>query len=93
MEINEHSSLKDTVWKERVYMETAEFKIVGYVFMPKTGKKNRVLSDIMNSRKRFLAVKDCSLEFKLIPNKEVEHHDFLQVNIASILIMRPAYND
>ena len=93
MEAKEDVSLMDTVWKERVYMETAEFKIIGYIFMPKIAKKTRLLTEVMNSRKRFIAVKDCSLEFKLVPNKEVEHHDFLEVNISSILIMRPTYDD
>ena len=71
----------DTVWKEKVYIETSEFKIVGYIYMPKIGKKTRLLTEVLNGNKQFIAVKDCSLEFKLIPQKEVEHHDFLQVNI------------
>ena len=83
----------DTVWKEKVYIETSEFKIVGYIYMPKIGKKTRLLTEVLNGNKQFIAVKDCSLEFKLIPQKEVEHHDFLQVNISTILIMRPVYED
>lgn len=93
MNTNEISVLMDTVWKEKVYIETAEFKIVGYVFMPKIGKRTRLLTEILNSNKQFIAVKDCQLEHKLIPQKDVEYHDFLQVNISTILIMRPMYDD
>ena len=93
MKTKEKSELVDTVWKEKVYIETAEFKIVGYVFMPKIGKRTRLLTEILNSNKHFIAVKDCNLEYKLIPQKEIEHHDFLQVNIATILLMRPMYED
>ena len=89
--MKEISSIKDTVWKEKVYIETAEFKIVGFVYVPKIGKKTRILTEILNSNKQFIAVKNCSLEFKLIPQKEIEYHDFLQVNLSSILIMRPEY--
>ena len=93
MDTKEIATLMDSVWKERVYIETAEFKIIGFVFMPKIGKRSRLLSEILNSRKQFLAVKDCSLEYKLMPQKEIEQHDFLQVNISTILIMRPVYDD
>ena len=93
MESKEIMNLMDSVWKEKVYIETSEFIIIGYVFMPKIGKRNRLLTEILNSNKQFIAVKDCRLEFKLNPQKEVEYHDFLQVNISTILIMRPVYEN
>ena len=93
METKEISELMDTVWKEQVYIETAEFIIIGYIYVPKIGKKTRILSEVLNSRKQFIAVKDCSIEFKLMPQKEIEYHDFIQVNISTILIMRPTYAD
>ena len=43
--------------------------------------------------KVYIAVKNCTLESKLVPQKEVESHDFLQVNISTILLMRPLYED
>lgn len=93
MDKKEISTIMDTVWKEKVYIETAEFVIVGYVFMPKIGKRSRLLTEILNSNKQFIAVKDCRLEFKLAPQREIENHDFMQVNLSSILIMRPTYED
>lgn len=93
MNKKEISNLMDSVWKEKVYIETAEYKIIGYVFMPKIGKRNRLLSEVLNSNKQFIAVKDCSLEYKLLPQKEVESHEFLQVNLSTILLMRPMYED
>ena len=91
MENKEIAELSSQAWREKVYIETAEHIICGYIFMPKIGKKSRLLTEVLNTGKQFLAVKDCSLEYKLNPNKDVESHDFLQVNISSILIMRPLY--
>lgn len=93
MQNRDIGNLLDSVWKEKVYIETAEYIIVGYIFMPKIGKRSRLLTEVLNSNKTFIAVKDCRLESKLTPQKEIEYHDFLQVNVATILIMRPMYED
>ena len=93
MENNEILELTTSAWREKVYIETSEHIIHGYVFMPKIGKKNRLLSEILNGNKTFIAVKNCTLEYKLYPSKSIEEHDFMQVNIASILLMRPLYED
>ena len=93
MENKEILELTTSAWREKVYIETTEHIIRGYIFMPKIGKKNRLLSEVLNGNKNFLAVKNCSLEYKLTPSKNIEEHEFMQVNIASILIMRPTYED
>lgn len=93
MENKEILELTTSAWREKVYIETSEHIIRGYVFMPKIGKKNRLLSEVLNGNKNFLAVKNCSLEYKLAPSKNIEEHEFMQVNISSILIMRPLYED
>lgn len=85
--------LTTSAWREKVYIETAEHIIRGYIFMPKIGKKNRLLSEVLNGNKNFIAVKNCTLEYKLNPSRSVEEHDFMQVNIATILIMRPLYDE
>ena len=93
MENNEILELTTSAWREKVYIETTEHIICGYIFMPKIGKKNRLLTEVLNSSKNFVAVKNCTLEYKLKPEKGIEEHDFMQVNIASILIMRPLNDD
>lgn len=93
MENNEILELTTSAWREKVYIETSEHIIRGYIFMPKIGKKNRLLSEVLNTGKNFIAVKDCTLEYKLMPSKDVEQHEFMQVNISSILLMRPLYDD
>ena len=90
-EILESSS--SSAWREKVYIETSEHIICGYIFMPKIGKKNRLLTEVLNGNKNFLAVKNCKLEYKLKPSKNLEEHDFMQVNIASILLLRPLYDE
>ena len=89
MDSNELNEFTKSAWREKVYIETAEHIIRGYIFMPKIGKRNRLLSEVLNTGKTFIAVKECSMEFKLNPAREMEKHDFMQVNISSILIMRP----
>ena len=37
MENNEILELTTSAWREKVYIETAEYIIKGYVFMPKIG--------------------------------------------------------
>ena len=93
MDNEEILELTTSAWREKVYIETAEHIIKGYIFMPKIGKKNRLLSEVLNGNKNFLAVKNCTLEYKLNPSRSIEEHDFMQVNIATILIMRPLYEE
>lgn len=81
------------VWSEKVLVVTLDYEIKGYVFMPKTGKKNRVLSDILNSAKRFVAIKDCEIKHRIIPDRKTEYHNFLQLNLSSIILLRPLSND
>lgn len=77
-------------WREKVYIETAEYIICGYIYMPATGKKERLLSEALNSGKDFIAVKNCTMEHKQFNSrKEVEELDFVQVNISTILILKP----
>lgn len=77
------------VWSERVLVITQDYEIKGSVFMPKIGKRSRVLSDILNGKKRFVAIKDCEVSYRLVPNRRTEFHDFVQLNINSIIILRP----
>ena len=77
------------VWSDRVLVITQDYELKGYVFMPKTGKKNRVLSDILNGVKRFVAIKDCEIKHRLIPERRIEYHNFLQLNLSSIILLRP----
>ena len=90
--MSENQSLPEDVknsWSEKVYIETAEYVIKGTVHMPKIGKKNRLLTEILNTNKQFLAVTDCYVESKLFPQKEVERYDFIELNLSTILLMRP----
>ena len=89
MDNNENIDLTNSAWCEKVYIETMEHIIKGHVFMPKIGKRSRLLTEVLNSNKNFIAVKNCRLESKLNPSRPVEEYDFLQVNISTILIMRP----
>jgi len=81
------------VWSERVLVITQDYEIKGYVFMPRTGRRNRVLSDILNGLKRFVAIKDCEVTHRLIPNRRTEFHHFLQLNLNSIILLRPTHDD
>ena len=87
------TNLASGVWSEKVLVVTQDYEIRGYVFMPKTGKRNRVLSDILNGTRRFVAIKDCEIVHRLNPNRKAEHHNFLQLNLNYIIILRPVSDD
>jgi len=85
-------SIKSTIegfWSERVYVVTKDYEIKGYVFMPKTGRKNRILSDILNNKKRFVAIKDAEILDRRYPERKIDLHDFIQINLDSIVLIRP----
>jgi hypothetical protein len=90
--LNNNEFMKSTVpgfWSEKIYVATKDYEIIGYVFMPKTGKKNRLLSDILNGKKRFVAIKDAEISNKQYPDRKTELHDFIQINLDSIVLIRP----
>ena len=91
--IDESSSFITGIWSEKVLVITKDYQIKGKVFMPKTGRKNRVLSDILNGSKRFVAIKDCEVIHREFPNRKAESHDFLQLNLNSIILLRPLNDD
>ena len=91
--IEESSSFITGIWSESVLVITKDYQIKGKVFMPKTGRKNRVLSDILNGSKRFVAIKDCEVIHREFPNRKAETHDFLQLNLNSIILLRPLNED
>lgn len=90
---NDGSKFITGIWSERVLVITKDYQITGSVFMPKTGRKNRVLSDILNGAKRFVAIKDCEVIHRDFPNRKVETHDFLQLNLNAIILLRPLKED
>ena len=89
----ENNSFITGIWSERVLVITKDYQIKGNVFMPKTGRKNRVLSDILNGAKRFVAIKNCEVIHREFPNRKAEIHDFLQLNLNSIILLRPLSED
>ena len=89
MEEKKETDFTNSSWREKVYIETAEHIICGFIYMPRIGKQTRLITEVLNSGKSFVAVKECTLEYKHLPAKGLEHHNFIQVNLSSILIMRP----
>ena len=87
--INEEASFITGIWSEKVLVITKDYEIRGNVFMPKTGRKNRVLSDILNGSKKFVAIKNCEIIHREFPNRKAETLDFIQLNLNSIILLRP----
>ena len=87
--LNEEKDFISGIWSEKILVITKDYEISGNVFMPRTGRKNRLLSDILNGGKRFVAIKDCTIVHREFPNRKIEHHDFLQLNVNSIILLRP----
>ena len=91
--IERKSTFITGVWSERVLVITEDYEIKGYVFMPKTGRRNRILTDILNSNKRFVAIKNCKLKHRKASTRVIEAHDFIQLNLNSIVMIRPALQE
>ena len=89
-------NIKDNIniagfWSEKIFVLTEDYEIKGYVFMPRTGRKNRVLSDILNGKKRFVAIKDAEITCRKYPDRKAEIHEFIQLNLDSIVLLRPSF--
>ena len=76
-------------WIERVVIITDNYEITGNIYMPKSTKKSRLLSELLNGNRKFIAVKDCSLQTRVSGSMEPEYMDFLEVNINSIILIKP----
>lgn len=90
--INQNEEIQNNTtefWSEKIYAVTDDYEVKGYVFFPKTGRKDRVLSDILNGNKRFMAIKNAEIINRADPEKKVETCDFIQLNLDSIILLRP----
>ncbi len=76
-------------WSEKVFVITEDYEIKGYVFMPKTGRKNRVLSDILNGERRFVAIKDAEINCRNSSAEKFDSSNFIQLNLDSIILIKP----
>lgn len=77
------------LWSEKILVVTNDYEIKGSVFLPKIGRRNRVLTDILNNSKRFIAIKDATLLHRKFPEKPAEFQEFIQLNLDSIVMIRP----
>ena len=89
MEEKNKNTLNSSYWIERVVIITENYEITGNIFMPKTTKKSRLLSELLNSNRKFIAVKDCTMQTKTSGSMEPEVLDFLEININSIILIKP----
>ena len=89
VENNDAESFIKGVWSEQVLVITEDYEIVGKIFLPKINKRNRVLSDLLNGKKRFMAIKNCKIKHRHFPDRTTEEQDFIQLNINSIIMLRP----
>lgn len=93
VESNDAESFIKGVWSEQVLVITEDYEIVGKIFLPKINKRNRVLSDLLNGKKRFMAIKNCQIKHRHFPDRTTEEQDFIQLNINSIIMLRPIFAD
>lgn len=80
-------------WSEKIFVVTEDYEIKGYVFMPKTGKRNRMLSDILNGQKRFVAIKDAEICYRKAMDRKPEICPYIQINLDSIILIKPCMGE
>lgn len=81
------------VQKERALVITEDYEIRGWLYNPSVARSNRFLSDLLNrANKNFIAITNCEVMHK---NKhgELEHMDFLQLNMRYIILIKPLKED
>ena len=83
------TSITSAYWVEKVVIITDNYEITGNIYMPKTTKKSRLLSELLNSNRKFIAVKECTLQSKSSGSMEPEVLDFLELNVSSIVLIKP----
>ena len=91
------SVANNAVIKESVYIETNDYIIKGFISATPSqfanNSNNRMLSNILNSNRDFIAIENCKIEHKGISvKKEVEYVEFIQINKSSILLLKPLDN-
>ena len=85
------NTINSSYWVEKVVIVTDSYEIIGNIYMPKTTKRSRLLSELLNSNRKFIAVKDCTLQSRMLGAVEPEVLDFLEINVNSIILLKP-YN-
>lgn len=93
MEEKNKKELNSSYWVEKVVIITESYEITGNIYMPKTTKRSRLLSELLNSNRKFIAVKDCTLQSRTNGSFEPENLDFLEININSIILLKPHYTE
>lgn len=93
MEEKRKKEITSSYWIEKVVIITESYEIIGNIFMPKTTKRSRLLSELLNSNRKFIAIKDCTLQSRINGSFEPETLDFLEININSIILLKPFSND
>ncbi len=83
------NSVLSSYWIEKVVIVTDNYEIIGSIYMPKTTKYSRLLSELLNSNRKFIAVKDCTLQSRMLGAVEPEVLDFLEINVNSIILLKP----
>lgn len=79
--------------KERVLIITEDYEIKGWLYNPGLSRANRFLTNLLNGANRnFVAVTECEITYKN-RHGEVEHLDFLQLNLRYIILIRPLKED
>ena len=75
--------------REKALIITEDYEIKGWLYNPGMSKTDRFLSDLLNgANKNFVAITDCEIIYN---NKQgqIEHLDFLQLNMKYIVLIRP----
>lgn len=79
--------------KERVLIITEDYEIKGWLYNPGLTRANRFLTNLLNGANRnFVAITQCEITYKN-RHGEVEHLDFLQLNMRYIILIRPMKDD
>jgi hypothetical protein len=85
-----HAHEPETPDKAKVTVTTATSVLEGWIHLPKTGKGERRLTNLLNMPdKRFLAMTNVLVADRVNPTRQPESHPFLEVNLSTVEFIKP----
>jgi len=86
----DYSSFSEpTTESVRVMVSTANYILEGNLFLSRSMKENRRLTNLLNSDRRFIALTDVTMTDRKTGQVETKGHSFVQLNLDQVELVKP----
>lgn len=73
----------------RVTIATSTLLIEGYIHLPKTGKEDRRLTNLLNTERTFIPLTNVVIYDRATNTRQLDTHPLIEININSIEYVKP----